>query len=160
MVISEIFTRLGLDLDAASFARGQLAVEGIKLGLASIVGVAERVTRALVGTVEKTLEHADAIDEASQSAGISTDALQELAYAASFSAIGMEGLTQTLGIFSKNAQAAQGGSKDMAAAFAKVGVSAADIKNKTPDELLMQLADQFAAMPAGAQFGEVPLVGS
>lgn len=151
MVVSEIFTRLGLDLDAASFARGQLAVEGIKLGLASLVGVAERVTRALVGTVERTLEHADAIDEASQAAGINTDALQELTYAAGFSAIGMEALTQTVGIFARNAQAAKDGSADMASAFRKAGVSMADIKSKSPDELLMQLADTFAAMPAGTE---------
>lgn len=157
MILSELFVTLGLDLDEASFARGQLAAATIKDALYKVAEVTQRLAVGMVRAIESTLEHADAMDEASQASGVNVEALQELTYAAGFSAIGVQELTQTMGIFAKNAGAAASGSTDAANAFAKAGVSMADLASKTPDELLMQLADTFQAMPPGLKKTELAL---
>jgi len=149
MIISELFALLGLDLDAQSFAKGQLAVEGIKLAVRGFVDLVGSAARAIPNMVEETAHAADHLDELSQSTGVNAQALQELGYAAGFSSIGTEELAQSLGFMAKNAQAALDGNEQTAEAFGKLGVSARDLRDSSPDELLMQIADAFSAMPEG-----------
>lgn len=153
MLLQEFFVKLGLDVDAQSFARGALAVETLKLGLSAVVTVAEKVTHSLAHAVTSVVETADKIDELAQSTGISTDALQELAYAGSFSGFSLESMAHAMVLLSRNMRAALDGSKDTAAAFAKLGVKVNDGKGhiRNADEVLEDLAEKFAALPTSSE---------
>jgi hypothetical protein len=153
MTISEFFVKLGLDVNAQSFAKGQLAVEGLKLGLRAVVGVAREVTGFLKEAALGTAEYADTVDETAQSAGVTTDAIQELAYAGSFSSLTMEDMAQSIGFLSKNMVEATSGNKDLKKTFQQLGVPLknADGTFRSSDEVLGQLADKFKAMPNGVK---------
>lgn len=150
--LKDLFVRLGLDTDAQSFARAQLAVRGIELGLTAIVHVAGRAGRALGGMVTSVIETGDQIDELAQSTGISTDALQELAYAASFSSMDLQGVGGAMMKLTRNMQSAANGSEETASAFRKLGVPVKDSSGKlrAADDVLMDLAARFQTMPDSA----------
>jgi len=151
MQLAEFFAKLGLDLDAQSFAKGQLAADAIKGALGLVVDAAKAVGKAMVDMTIGTIKAADHIDEVAQSTGLSTDELQELAYAGSFSSLSMEEMAQSIGFLSKNMEGAASGSKELKATFKELGVS---VKNpdgtlRSANDVLGDLADRFAAMPAG-----------
>lgn len=153
MILESLFQKLGLDLDAQSFAKGQLAVEGIKLALRGLTGVARDVGRAMVGIVTETIKTADHIDELAQSTGITTAALQEFAYAGSFSSLTMDEIGKSLGFLSRNMKAAGEGSKETAAVFRRIGVSVKNSDGTLRDagDVMEDIADHFASLPDGAE---------
>ncbi len=150
-ILNEIFSTFGLDVDARSFAKGQLAVEGIKVALGVMVNVARRVGNFLPSLATGTANYADNIDEASQKTGVNTTALQELAYAAKFSGLGLQDLTQSFGILSRNMLAAGQGGKEQAKAFADIGVAFQDSAGKlrSVDAVIGDVAAVFATLPDG-----------
>ncbi len=153
MILTELFVKLGLDTDAASFASGQLAADALKGALGLVADAAKAAGKALVDLTLGTVKTADHIDEIAQSTGLSTDELQELAYAGSFSSLSMEDMAQSIGFLSKNMNAAASGSKELKAVFKKTGVS---IKNedgtlRSAGDVMQDLADHFAAMPDSAE---------
>lgn len=153
MVISEFFAKLGLDLDKASFKAADALMGGVKVGLVAVASAAAAAGGAILGMVKNVSETADKVDETSQSIGVSTDALQELAYASSYSGLGIDGLAAGLGMLTRSMAAAKDGSKETADAFRKAGVAVTDAHGqlRPADEVLGDLADKFAGMPAGAE---------
>jgi hypothetical protein len=153
MVIQELFAKLGLDLDAKSFTAGQLALEGMKKGLMALGTLAVAGGAALGALVSRVSEHADKIDEASQSIGINAQALQELAYAASFSGLGMEDMQRSLGILSRTMREAKEGSEEARKSFRDIGIQITDATGelRPMDDVLTDLAERFSKMPAGAE---------
>lgn len=145
MILEELVEVLGLDVDSKSFAKGMLAVEGLKFGLRMLADAAKFVTREMTAIVTDTIKMGDKIDELSQQAGISTDALQELAYAGSFSSLSMEDMVQSMGFLQKNMLAAKGGSKELKKAFKDLRVDTrnADGSLRSADEVLLEVADAF-----------------
>lgn len=153
MTIGELAIRLGLDPDLASFAAGDSAISRIWNGLATLVVKAKQATVALVGFATETASYADSIDEASQKTGVSTTALQELAYAAKFSDLELGDLTTAFRFLSKNMVDAGKHGSDSAKAFKSIGVAARDSRGvlRPTEAVLMDLADAFARMPDGAK---------
>jgi hypothetical protein len=88
-----------------------------------------------------------------QTVGVSVEALEGLTYGAKMTTTSVEAMTNGLRLLSKNAMAAAQGGQAQAEAFSKVGVSltGANGKLKTADELMMDVADKFEAMPDGMQ---------
>lgn len=151
MLLTEFFAKLGLNVDAQSFAKGQLAADALKGALGLIADAAKAVGKAMVDMTIGTVKAADHIDEVAQSTGLSTDELQELAYAGSFSSLSMEDMAQSIGFLSKNMEGAASGSKELKATFKELGVPIqnADGTLRGTNDVLGDLADAFAAMPSG-----------
>lgn len=153
MVLSELFVKLGLDLDGSSFKRGLLAVEGVKHGFAVLNQAAIALGRGLLDITLGTVKSADHIDELAQSSGTTSTELQELSYAASFSSISMEDMTRSLGFLSKNMNEAALGNKELKQAFKSTGVATknADGTLRSAGDVLGDLADHFASLPDGTE---------
>jgi hypothetical protein len=151
MEVRELFATLGLDLDETSFAIGELAAQGVTEAMKLMGEAAKWVGEQLIDLVAGTAEAADKIDEAAQRAGVNAEQLQRLAYAASFSSISMDELAHTMGLLSRNGQAAIEGSEEMAKAFNKVGLSAAELRSMSVEQQMEAIADRFKAMPEGAE---------
>jgi hypothetical protein len=153
LVLRELLIKLGLDLDAQSFAKGTLAAEAIKLGLEKIVSVATELAATLVENVRSTIDYADSLDDASQSTGIATDALQEFRYVAGFAGISADQMDHSLIQLSRSMAVAANGGEEQGKAFSKLGVSLKDGNGKLRDtgEVMAEIADGMKKLPDGAE---------
>ncbi|HET8707327.1 MAG TPA: hypothetical protein VFM46_13570, partial [Pseudomonadales bacterium] len=99
---------------------------------------------------EHASEYADNIDRASQKTGVATDKLQELSFAAHMADVSADSFTGAMQKFNvKVTEAAQKGGEAYNA-FHAVGISMEDLKSKTPDELLLKVAQKFHETEDGA----------
>jgi hypothetical protein len=123
VAIEEFFGRLGLKIDKKSWSEGNKLVKNLKVAVAGFVGF--KGLQAIRGMIQGVADKADAAAKTAQKLGLTTEAVQELGYAAELSGTSMDSLGTAIKHLVK-----QGGVKDV-------------------DAALMQLADRFAKMPDG-----------
>lgn len=150
MVLRELFVKLGLDVDEASFAKGQIAAGIVVAGLHKLVEVGAEAVHAFLENTEAAIEYGDKIKKTSQSVGIATDALQELQYAGSLADLSAQEMSQSIGILSRKMLEAKQGSAEAGKAFHGIAFQEGG-KLKATDEVLGSIADKFQAMPDGAE---------
>jgi hypothetical protein len=150
VILRELFVSLGLDLDEQAFAKGELAAELVKGALEKVVEVAKETAEKFVEMIKETAEYGKETKEAAQATGLTTEALQQLRGAAR--AVGLDAGDLDVGIFklSRTMAAAKKGSEEATAALKKVKFQEGG-KLRAADEVLGDIADQFAAMPDGAE---------
>ena len=153
MILKELLLKLGLELDEAAFAKGQLAAELIKVGLEKVVEIGKEVVHTFVENIHATIEYGNRIEKTSQSIGIATDALQELQYAGKLSDLSAEAMSQSIGILSRNMYAAKKGAGEQADTFHKLKIKITDAHGalRGTDEIMGDVADRFAAMEDGSE---------
>lgn len=142
--IQELFASLGLEVDVKAFARGKAAIESVRVAL-------QVMKKAVVGAFNiatETAEFADQIDEASQKSGVGVEALQELAHAAKFSGLDLQGLTNSLKFLNVNMAEASVKGSTAAKEWKKIGVPLKDASGqmRTADAVMGDLADKFKGM--------------
>lgn len=126
-------------------ARG---VNGVLANLGAAVSVA-----GLTAMVKSAIDTGDALDEMSQRVGISVETLSVWKPAAEQSGISGESFEKGLRKLATTMVEAETGSESAARGFSVVGV---ELKNqdgtlRATDQVLLDLADRFKAMPDGAQ---------
>lgn len=153
MIIRELFAKLGLSVDAASFAVADHMLGAVKSGLGLIVSGAVKAGEGLAEIVTKTVETAGALNDTSVALGVTTDAIQELGYAAKLNGSSVEGMADGIRKLSITMAAAAGGSEEAAQTFRKLGVqlTSSDGQLRAADDVLGDIADKFKAMPDGAR---------
>lgn len=152
MIVRELFARLGLSVDAASFAVANQMLGVVRAGLGSLVNVAVRAGEGLTEVITKTVETASALNDTSSALGVTTEAIQELGYAAAQNGSSVEGMSDGLRKLSINMQTAAEGGAEAAQAFARLGVSVTQGgKLRSVDDVLGDIAEQFKNMPDGAR---------
>lgn len=150
MVVRELLTRLGFQIDQKPLKQFEANLSSLKTGLASL-GVA----LSAYGTFQFFKSAADASNQilsTSQKIGVGVESLQRLKYAAEFSDLSLESLAGGLKVLNKNFAGAQEGSKEATKAFQEVlgkGFKAKDYK--TTEELLLAVSDRFSGMEDGAK---------
>lgn len=152
MIVRELFAKLGLSVDAASFAVADHMLGAIKSGLGLLVSGAARAGEGLAEIVTKTVETASALNDTSIALGVTTDAIQELGYAAQLNGSSFEGMADGLRKLSIHMEAAAEGGGEAAEVFRKLGVSVTEGgKLRAADAVLEDIAEKFKAMPDGAR---------
>jgi hypothetical protein len=123
----------------------------VQLGLVS--GAMQEITRRaidatvrLAGMVERSIELADETGKLAQRAGVTTEALSTLAYAAELSDVSLQELTDSFRFLNDVIANSVNGNAAAARTLRRVGVEAGPV-----DEMLLQIADRFADLPDGAQ---------
>ncbi len=121
-------------------------------GLLAGLGVALSAG-ALLAIGHEALETADDLSKLSQKTGISVESLSLLKPIAEQSGISLEGLAKGMQKLAKAMVAAAGGAKEQAETFSRLGVSVKDSVGqlRPTEQVLLDLADAFAAMPDGAE---------
>lgn len=114
---------------------------GVSLGLA-IVGVGTAV-RSAIGDMDK-------LGDSAKRLSLGTEALSSLGYAAEQSGSSFEQLEGGLTKLSRSMAEAIDGSEKQRAAFAAVGVSIDDLREKNAAEIFAQVSDSFAKTTDGA----------
>lgn len=141
-------------------------------GVAVAGGAIAAAGAAIFAIAKSSAEAADEAGKAAQKIGVNAQAYQELAFAAKLADVEQESLQTGLKILNKNIVEAAGGNKELADAFAQVGIKlqqsraltllerfqlkAGELKDVpktliTADQALLKLADVFAKAPDGPQ---------
>ena len=97
MVLRELFVKLGLDVDAQSFAKGQLAAEGVKLALGYIVDQARAVATEFAAVAQPLVKAVDTAVESLDRGNDGFDRLRRAAGAAEVSTADLDEALKNLG---------------------------------------------------------------
>lgn len=135
--ISSSADNIDKKLDAASKAGEAF---GKKLVAALSVG-------AIVAGFKRVIDSMDEVVKSAQSAGVTAEEWQKLAYAADLSGVSAQSMGTALGKLSVQLVEVDTATTDAAKALRAMGVTAKD----TSGEALAKIADQFAKMPDGAE---------
>jgi len=140
-----------VDKATGSFNKSLGFLKTTGAGLASILGA--QMVSYLKDTAKAMVDNYDSAAKLSENIGVASDSIIGLRHAAELSGVGAEEMDKNLAKLSKTIGEAAGGSKQAGAAFAKLGV---DVKNsdgsvKNSEKVLMELADKFKDLPAGAE---------
>lgn len=151
---------VSLGLNSAQFDTGLkksqtgLANFGKMAGAAfKAVAVGAAAGAAMGYAVKSAIDHADALSKNAQKAGVTTESLSRLAYAADFADVSMEGLTSGLTKLSKSmADSIITKTSTSALAFKALGISVTDANGKlrNSDVVFSEISDRFSRMNDGA----------
>jgi hypothetical protein len=121
-------------------------------GLLASMGAALSVG-ALVAAGKHALDTADNLAKLSQKTGLSVESLSVLRPIAEQAGTSLEGLAKGLQKLATAMVEAAGGSKEQVESFSRLGVAVKDAAGqlRPTEEVLLDLADAFAAMPDGAE---------
>lgn len=140
-------------LSSLSAATAKDIQRSFKIVGTAIVAAGVAATTALAGLIIKSAQSADELSKMSQRVGVSVEDLSALKHAADLSGVGFEGLATGLGKLAKNMNDAAQGTGTAKRAFQQLGV---DVKNtdgslRDQRDVLLDLADKFAKLGAGAR---------
>src|ERR1700728_2605325 len=137
-----LLTKLGFKADLHPLAAVNEHLEGIQRRL-EFLAAAEMV-KGIYELTERFSHFAEQLGSSAMSAGLTTDALQKLQFAGELNAVSSEDMTGSLAHLSRQLQAARDGSKEATGAFAKAGITPAQIKGfRTSSDALLTLSDRF-----------------
>lgn len=153
MILREIFAKLGLDVDAESFAKGELAAAAVEKALDKLVDMAKEAVATFVENIKATAEYGETIVDLAQQAGISTDKLQRLSKATAEEGIAVEDFAHSMVLFSRTINGATKGGDGQEKVFHRLGIRLKDTHGKirATDEVLGDVAESFAKLPDGAE---------
>jgi len=144
MAFLSIMARFGMD--ATGFKAGIKQVESASKGLSrdlngnlkgAIAGAFG--TAAIVAAGKATMDYAGQIADLSQRLGVSTDALQEMDFAARLTGTNLETFTGFLEKLSVSREEALQGNDELRDSFARLGVSLEDLRTKRLEDLTRQI---------------------
>ena len=112
-----------------------------------------KATSALKDGIDKTLEHTDAVDKASQKLGISSKAYQEWDHVLSQNGVNISSMKGGMKTLVNQMSAAAGGSASASEAFKKLGLSVTDNNGKLKDQetMMNEAMDALAGMKDGTE---------
>jgi hypothetical protein len=120
---------------------GKLA--GIGAGLFA----ADKIKDFVVGLTDM----AGALMDMSDNLGVPVEKLQELQGVFGESGVGAEKFGKAMSSLNSKIEEAKGGSESAAADFAAFGVTMDDLRSKSPDEIMLQIADATAQMTSAGE---------
>lgn len=116
---------------------------------------------ALISAVKDAAEFGDTLNKAAIKAGVSGNAISELAYAAKLADVDLVGLSNSLKFMQVNLSKAASGAQEPIEALSALGLSIKDIKALAPDKQFELLADRISQLkdPADRARAAVALFG-
>lgn len=148
MIVQQLFSVLGLKVDEASWAKGDKFLSAVKAGFAGVVagfGIA-----SIKHMIDGVAEMADEAGKTAQKLGITTEAVQELGYAAKLSDVEAGEFNAAMFRLSRGLQdVAKDGKGPAADALKKLGIRFSELKGETLDQNLERIAEGFKKMPDG-----------
>lgn len=147
-----------VDQTRSALAQVKANLEGLSVAANKVNGVlaglgAALSLGALVAAGKAALDTADNLSKLSQKTGISVESLSLLKPIAEQSGVSLESLAKGMQKLATAMVEAAGGSKEQIEVFSRLGVSVKDAAGqlRPTEDVLLDLADAFAAMPDGAE---------
>lgn len=153
MMIAELFAKLGIKPDKRSFDAADKMIGAVKTALVGLAAFA--ATKFLGGMVQDTIALGGELNDLSVQTNTNVEELQELGYAAQQNGGSLELMGNTLTKLNKNISEAAHGNKEMAKSFARAGIAVkgADGALRPASDVLGDIADHLAAIPAEERVG-------
>ncbi|MBO9589062.1 hypothetical protein [Devosia sp.] len=150
-----------LGLDSAQFTAGLAKAQNgmakfakaAGVGMAAVAAAGTAAATAFAFAIKGAIDNADRMGEIAQSLGITVEALSSLGYVAKMSGTDVETLSVGLKKLSQNMLAvAEGAGGTAGSAFQMLGVKVKDAEGnlRSSDQVLIDIAEKFAGMEAGA----------
>lgn len=136
-------------LFSAKGAAAATAVAGMATAVAGFA-VAAGAAKAGWDAFSAGVARGSAFNDLSQRLGVSVETLSKLELAAKTSGVSLDGLGAGIQQLSRNMVEAASGGKEAQAAFAALGISAAELKSLNTEQVLGKIADSFAGANDGA----------
>jgi hypothetical protein len=142
--LKEFFISLGLDVDHDAFVKGAFAVNQIASAVREVVAVGKRALGVLPDLAGHVADVAHEAVLAAERTGLTTDAIQELNYAAATAGVGSEQMVHGLGHLARALNEAKTKGGEAATAFQSIGVDPTKLNNA--QDAVNAVADAFAKM--------------
>ncbi|HDR9101138.1 TPA: phage tail tape measure protein [Burkholderia vietnamiensis] len=120
------------------------------LTIGAFVGAIASSAAIVYHAREVLADYGEQIEILHQKTGVSTDSIQQWAFATKSVGVDTKEATKSLAGLGEAQNKAINGNKDSAKAFAAIGISLADLKKNSPDELLPKIAGAFHQSADGA----------
>lgn len=145
MTFRELTTKWNFSIEHEKLAKTEGQLEGIKHRLDAIIGI--EAIRSLYEMAEKFAQVGMQISIAAQTAGITAEAFQGLAFSASHSAVSQEELQMSLRRLSLSLYKARTGSQEAQLALSRLGLSGDTVASvKNGQQAMYILADRVRAI--------------
>lgn len=141
--LREIFIKLGLSVNAAEFAEGLAWEHALEKGAEMLKDAFEEVPKILIESIGKTAEFGEQMQLLSIKTGASAEEIQKLGYAASLNGSSAEAMGTALQRLARQMEEAKDGSEASQKHFSKLGISMAEVRSQTPDELFKTIAEKL-----------------
>lgn len=156
--VRELLVALGVDGDTKGLEAFDGALE-VTIGLMEVAAAAAAALAAAIGAaagvaalaVVDTAAYSEEVKQNADALGLTTDAYQELLYAASQVGLASEQVGQIFSKLGVQSQEAIEGNEAMAETFAKLGLSVDDLASMDPVALFGALADGFGSITDPAE---------
>jgi len=141
----------------SSFGKARKAMSSFAAQSASIASgmvisrVVEAGAAALVNFSKKGFETIDSVAKLSDRLGIATEKLVGLQYAAGLAGVSNEELTGGLEKMLRTLGEAGNGSDKAAEAFARIGLTMAELSGKSPDQIFGMIGDKLASIASPSE---------
>ncbi|HEV7344260.1 MAG TPA: hypothetical protein VGN60_01320 [Devosia sp.] len=125
-----------------------------KIGFAAVAAAAAAAAAGMAVMVKGSIDNADAMRKSAQAAGVTTEALSRLRYAADLSGVSAGTLDTAMGRLSRTMNDMANGTSNAATkAMDALGLAAVDSEGKlrSSTDVLGDIAERFAGMEDGAQ---------
>ena len=150
--IADLFAELGLKdekfrrgLDSA-LGRARKFGGALKSALLPATAALTALGAGATAAIVKVTSMADEIAKTAQRIGISTDALQQMRFAARQTGVDAQLLTVALTAMVRRADEARRGNKAFAEGFERLGITVSDLNSLKPEQLLFRIADGLQRM--------------
>lgn len=144
--LRDLFIRLGLSVDAASFAEGLAFEHALEKAAELVVEAVEKIGEAFVEAIASTAEYGEQMVLLSQKTAVGVEEIQRLSYAAGLSGSSAGDLQVGLTHLARTMEEAKGGNEQARKSFTDLGLSMADVRGKSPDQVLLKMADRMKAL--------------
>jgi hypothetical protein len=152
-VLRELIVKLGLDFNEQQWKRADQIVGGIASGANLVARAVQDAGRALVGSVQQTLNTADAASKLANRLGVASETLQEYQFAAKLADVESDEFARALTRMSAAQGEALAGNKEAADKFAELGIAFRDSAGKARplNAVLDDFSDRMARAGDGAE---------
>ncbi|WP_414446859.1 phage tail tape measure C-terminal domain-containing protein [Burkholderia sp. 22PA0099] len=120
------------------------------LSIGAFIGILAIAAHATYAAAEALAEYGETIEKIAKTTGLSTSSIQQFGFAAGVVGVSTKDASSALKDLEKAQNEAIHGNHDAAAAFKALGISQAELKSSSPDEILLKVADAFASAKDGA----------
>ncbi len=147
MIIRELLTVWGFDVDEKPIKKLEASISTVNKAIKATAAIGVTAATTLFGLAKSASATGDQIAKTADKIGFSTDALQELRYAAQNATdLGVNAVDMALQRFSRRAAEAANGTGEAKDALAELGVQLTDGagRMRDADALLMDVADSMA----------------
>jgi len=148
--INTIKSRLGdlSEVATKAFEANQIIEFGERL---------EELGHKVIEFAEKYAQMGEDVSRATKILGMSSDEFQKFAFAVKMTGGSADTAVQSMTRFEKNIGDAARGAGEAAPYFKNIGISLADLKNSSPDQIMMKVADAFHNSADGVEKTNIAL---